>query len=67
MKYDKDQAQKACGLFLFILEPSLKDNEFLEKGVLSGFQYILISGMLSGLNNLTTYNVSNHKFVNTMA
>lgn len=40
-------------LFRKVLDPALKDNYFVEKSVLTGVQYILKSGMLSGLNNLT--------------
>jgi hypothetical protein len=55
-------AQKISELFRSIFEPALKGNEYLEKGVMTGVQYILKSGMLSGLNNLSKYNVTDTKY-----
>jgi hypothetical protein len=40
-----------------LLSAGLKDNEFLEKGLLTGVTRISYEGMLSGLNNLVTYDV----------
>lgn len=57
-----DDAQKVADLFRDIFEPALKGNDHLAKGVITGVQYIVQSGMLSGVNNLEKYNITNSKF-----
>jgi hypothetical protein len=37
---------------------AFKGNVHLNRGVLTGVQYIVHSGMLSGLNNLTKHNIT---------
>ena len=58
---DKD-SKEVSELFRSIYEPALKGNPSLEKGVITGVQYIVKSGMLSGLNNLSKYNVTSTKY-----
>ena len=53
---------KYQNLFRGTFESALKGNDYLEKGVLTGVQYIVKSGMLSGLNNLSKYNITNFKY-----
>ena len=63
MKFeDIKEAQKVADLFKTILEPALKGNPYLEKGVLTGVQYILKSGILSGLNNISKHNITSEKY-----
>ena len=52
MEFDDKEAQQVAELFRSVYEPALKENPHLEKGVMTGVQYIVKSGMLSGLNNL---------------
>jgi hypothetical protein len=57
-----EEAKLVSGLFRSVYEPALKGNEHLEKGVMTGVQYIVQSGMLSGLNNLSKYNITSPKY-----
>jgi hypothetical protein len=41
-----------------LFEAALKDNVHLKRGVLTGVQYIVHSGMLSALNNLSKHNIT---------
>ena len=59
---DIEEAKKVAKLFRYILEPALKGNEYLYKGVLTGVQCIVKSGMLSGLNNLGKYSVQDYTY-----
>jgi len=61
-EFDDKAAKKVADLFRGIFEPSLKGNDSLKKGILTGVQYIVQSGMLSGLNNLSKYNMTNKKY-----
>ena len=61
-RFDDEETQKVVNLFRDILESSLKGNEYLYKGVITGVQYIVKSGMLSGLNNVTKYSIQNYKY-----
>lgn len=58
LEFSEADAKSVSELFRSIYEPALKGNEHLEKGVMTGVQYIVKSGMLSGLNNLSKYNVT---------
>ena len=58
LKFNQEEAQQVAELFRSVYEPALKENPYLEKGVMTGVQYIVKSGMLSGLNNLRKYNVT---------
>ena len=60
-EFDSESAKVVVELFRGIFESSFKGNDYLEKGVLTGVQYIVQSGMLSGLNNLSKYNIKNLK------
>lgn len=62
LEFEDKDAKKASVLFRDIYESSLKGNEHLEKGVMTGVQYIVKSGMLSGLNNISKYNVTSAKY-----
>ena len=62
MYLDIEEATKVVDLFRRILEPALKGNKYLYKGVITGLQYIVKSGMLSGLNNLGKYSIQNSKY-----
>lgn len=57
-----EEAKLVSVLFRSVYEPALKGNEHLEKGVMTGVQYIVQSGMLSGLNNLSKYNITSPKY-----
>ena len=61
-EFDSESAKVVVELFRGIFESSFKGNDYLEKGVLTGVQYIVQSGMLSGLNNLSKYNITNKKY-----
>ncbi|XP_065643571.1 uncharacterized protein LOC136075148 [Hydra vulgaris] len=62
LKFSSDEAQSVADLFRSILEPALKNNQNLEKGVTTGVQYILKSGILLGLNNLIKHNITSCKY-----
>eukprot|EP00924_Labyrinthula_sp_SR-Ha-C_P014209 augustus_masked-scaffold_59-processed-gene-0.7-mRNA-1 protein AED:1.00 eAED:1.00 QI:0/0/0/0/1/1/2/0/819 len=61
-EFDADNLDKTIKLFSGIYETALKSNCYLEKGVLTGVQYITQSGMLSGLNNLRKINFTSAKY-----
>lgn len=54
-----DQMIKFMGT---LLSKVLKDNVFLERGLLTGILYLAKAGIFSGLNNLDVYNVTDTKF-----
>ena len=62
LEFNEEEAKQVSELFRGIFESALKGNDYLEKGVLTGVQYIVKSGMLSGLNNLSKYNVTSIKY-----
>lgn len=62
LEFSTEEAKQVSGLFRGTFESAFKGNEHLEKGVMTGVQYIVKSGMLSGLNNLTRYNVTDTKY-----
>jgi hypothetical protein len=62
LEFNEEEAKQVSEVFRGIFESALKGNEYLEKGVLTGVQYIVKSGMLSGLNNLSKYNIINFKY-----
>jgi hypothetical protein len=62
LEFNEEEAKQVSELFRSIFESALKGNEHLEKGVMTGVQYIVKSGMLSGLNNLSKYNVTSTKY-----
>lgn len=62
LEFNEEEANQVSELFRGIFESALKGNDYLEKGVLTGVQYIVKSGMLSGLNNLSKYNIINFKY-----
>lgn len=62
LEFNEEEAKQVSELFRDIFESALKGNEYLEKGVMTGVQYIVKSGMLSGLNNLSKYNVTSTKY-----
>ncbi len=62
LEFSTEEAKQVSELFRSIFEPALKSNDCLEKGILTGVQYIVKSGMLSGLNNISKYNVTSSKY-----
>lgn len=62
LEFNDEEAKQVSELFRGIFESALKGNNNLEKGVLTGVQYIVKSDMLSGLNNLSKYNIINFKY-----
>lgn len=62
LEFDEKEANQTAELFRSVYEPALKGNEYLEKGVMTGVQYIVKSGMLSGLNHLEKYNITNAEY-----
>eukprot|EP00924_Labyrinthula_sp_SR-Ha-C_P015304 augustus_masked-scaffold_9-processed-gene-13.18-mRNA-1 protein AED:1.00 eAED:1.00 QI:0/0/0/0/1/1/3/0/1030 len=61
-EFDKDNLDKTIKLFSGIYETALEGNPYLEKGVLTGVQFIAQSGMLSGLNNLCKIDFTSAKY-----
>eukprot|EP00924_Labyrinthula_sp_SR-Ha-C_P010526 snap_masked-scaffold_70-processed-gene-0.44-mRNA-1 protein AED:1.00 eAED:1.00 QI:0/-1/0/0/-1/1/1/0/710 len=61
-EFDADNLDKTIKLFSGIYETALKSNCYLEKGVLTGVQYIAQSGMLSGLKNLGKIDFTSAKY-----
>eukprot|EP00924_Labyrinthula_sp_SR-Ha-C_P014492 snap_masked-scaffold_94-processed-gene-0.4-mRNA-1 protein AED:1.00 eAED:1.00 QI:0/-1/0/0/-1/1/1/0/670 len=62
LEFNNKNAKQAAKLFRSVFEATLKGNEHLHKSVLTGVQYIVKSGMLSGLNNLSKYNIKSVKY-----
>jgi hypothetical protein len=63
LEFKSEDAKQVSNLFREIFESVLKGNDkHLEKAVITGVQYIVKSGMLSGLNNLSKYNVTSIKY-----
>jgi hypothetical protein len=62
LEFNEAEAKEVSEIFRGVFESALKGNEYLEKGVMTGVQYIVKSGMLSGLNNLSKYNVTSTKY-----
>ena len=62
LDFDEVEAKSVSELFREIFECVFKGNPYLEKGVLTGVQYIVKSGMLSGLNNLSKHNITSTKY-----
>ena len=54
--------QEIVELIQIILTSVLKDNPFLEKGVLSGILTLAKAGIFSGLNNLSVFNLTDPFF-----
>ena len=62
-EFSEYECEQTIRLFQGIYEAALKTNEdYLEKGLLTGVQYIAQSGMLSGLNNLGKYDFTDAKY-----
>ena len=61
-EFDTEELDKTIELFSGIYETALKGNSQLEKGVLTGVQYIAQSGMLSGLSNLGKFDFTSPKY-----
>lgn len=62
-EFSQEDLARTIKLFAGIYEKALKGNtENLEKGVLTGVQYIAQSGMLSGLNNPGKYDFTSAKY-----
>jgi len=72
-EYDKllmDNVKSECYIKIHkfmtsLLSTGLKGNEYLEKGLLTGVMRISYESMLSGLNNLQTYDVFRDKIYTT--
>ena len=61
-RFDDIETQKVVNLFQNILGSSLKGNDSLAKGVITGVQNIVKSGMLSDVNNITKYCIQDYKY-----
>ena len=61
-EFSESDCKKTINLLQGIYEAALKSNPYLEKGVLTGVQYIAQSGMLSGLNNLGKVDFTDDRF-----
>ena len=61
-KFDTENLGNTIDLFTRIYEIALKNNSSLQKGVLTGVQYIAQSGMLSGLNNLGKFDFTSAQY-----
>ena len=61
-KFSESDLEDTIDLFAGIYAKALKGNPYLEKGVLTGVQYIAQSGMLSGLNNLGKFDFTSAKY-----
>ena len=61
-EFSEEDLKETIDLFSGIYETALKSNPHLEKGVLTGVQYIAQSGMLSGLNHLIRYDFTAPKY-----
>eukprot|EP00924_Labyrinthula_sp_SR-Ha-C_P006340 snap_masked-scaffold_31-processed-gene-3.10-mRNA-1 protein AED:1.00 eAED:1.00 QI:0/0/0/0/1/1/3/0/238 len=62
LEFNDKNAKQTAELFRSVFEATLKGNKHLDKSVLTGVQYIVKSGMLSGLNNLSKYNIKSVKY-----
>eukprot|EP01041_Mallomonas_annulata_P000424 gene424-762_t len=60
---DAIEAQKVTTLFARFLETALKNNDYLYRSVITtGVQYIVKSGILSGLNNFEQYSILDPRY-----
>lgn len=61
-RFDDAEAQQVVGLFREILGTSLKGNDALFKGVITGVQCMVKSGPLSDANNIIKYSIQNYQY-----
>ena len=61
-EFDRESSKKVEHMFIAIYVCLFKGNHDLYKGVLTGVQYILKIGALSGLNNLAKFDIRNSKY-----
>ena len=59
---DINEIEKVFDLYRRMLQPALKDSPYLEKGVITGVQYLLKTGLFSGLNNFIKYDITDLKY-----
>ena len=57
LEFDTESANSVVFLFRNVFESIFKGNNYLNRGVLTGVQYLLESGLLSGINNLAKFNI----------
>ena len=62
LKFSDEDGERVLNIFRCIFQSALKGNEYLEKGIITGVQYMVKSGMLSGLNNLTKHDLTSPKY-----
>jgi len=62
LEFSAADAKQVSFMFRQILETALKGNPNLEKGVIVGVQFLLKSGILLGLNNLSLHNINSNKY-----
>jgi len=60
--YSNGYYKEVTSFIKSLLSGVLKDNEYLEKGILTGILMIAKEGILTGLNNLKSYSLISSKF-----
>jgi len=62
LEFEDEDIKKTISLFRSVYNLLLKDNPYIEKGVLTGVLPIVQSGILSVLNNLGKFGIDDSKF-----
>lgn len=62
--YTNNYYDKAIGLFRNFFSLALKDNEYLQMGIMTGILRVAKEGIFSGLNNLAVYTILDNKYSN---
>ncbi|MDY4011194.1 MAG: AAA family ATPase [Fusobacterium gastrosuis] len=60
--YTNNYYDKAIGLFKNFFSLALKDNEYLQMGIMTGILRVAKEGIFSGLNNLAVYTILDNKY-----
>ena len=62
IKFSDEESKKVIELFRGINETTFKDNDYLEKGLITGVFRIAKANLFSTLNNLNEYNILDKRF-----
>lgn len=60
--YEHNYYDEAINFFRTFFSSALKDNEYLQMGVMTGILRVAKEGIFSGLNNLIVYSILNDKY-----
>ncbi len=60
--YEHGYYEKAISFFKVFYSSALKDNEYLQTGIMTGILRVAKEGIFSGLNNLAVYSILDEKY-----